>query len=93
VRVESIEERYIAAALTDLLFTPGLELHEADRHFARGYRQRTDGAWDDRDGFLEHIAHLRTVPPAYARMRSSAPTTGRVRPGTPASGAPRRPPH
>ncbi|GGO91982.1 nuclear transport factor 2 family protein [Wenjunlia tyrosinilytica] len=52
----------MAVALTDLLFTPGLELHEAaDRHFAPDHRQRTDGAWDDRDGFLEHIAHLRTV--------------------------------
>ncbi len=34
----------IHAALTDLLFTPGLSLHEAaDRHFAPEYRQRTDG--------------------------------------------------
>ncbi|GHJ37147.1 nuclear transport factor 2 family protein [Streptomyces sp. TS71-3] len=52
----------IAAALTDLLFTPGLSLDEAaDRHFAPDYRQRTDGRWDDRGGFLQHIAHLRTV--------------------------------
>ncbi|MGW6688369.1 nuclear transport factor 2 family protein [Streptomyces sp. NPDC054961] len=52
----------IAAALTDLLFTPELDLDEAaDRHFAPDYRQRTDGRWDDRAGFLEHIAHLRTV--------------------------------
>ncbi|OKK17219.1 hypothetical protein AMK16_20200 [Streptomyces sp. CB00455] len=52
----------IAAALTDLIFTPGLDLHEAaDRHFAPDYRQRTDGRWDDRDGFLEHIAHLRSI--------------------------------
>ncbi|MCY0957351.1 nuclear transport factor 2 family protein [Streptomyces sp. H27-H5] len=52
----------IAAALDDLLFTPGLDLREAvDRHFAPDYRQRTDGTWDERDGFIAHIAHLRTV--------------------------------
>ncbi|MFG2617128.1 nuclear transport factor 2 family protein [Streptomyces sp. NPDC048507] len=52
----------IAAALTDLLFSPGLDLHEAaDRHFAPDYRQRTDGRWDDRDEFLAHIGHLRDV--------------------------------
>lgn len=52
----------IAAALTDLLFTPGLALHEAaDRHFAPGYCQRTDGRWGDRDAFLAHIAYLRGV--------------------------------
>ncbi|BBJ47083.1 hypothetical protein SSPO_098010 [Streptomyces antimycoticus] len=53
---------HIAAALTDLLFTPGLDLAEAaDRHFAPDYRQRTDGRWDDRGEFLAHIAHLRTI--------------------------------
>ncbi|MFE3329630.1 nuclear transport factor 2 family protein [Streptomyces sp. NPDC059176] len=52
----------IATALKDLVFNPALDLHEAaDRHFAPDYRQRTNGEWDDRDGFLEHIAHLRTV--------------------------------
>jgi hypothetical protein len=52
----------IRAALTDLLFAPGLDLDEAaDRHFAPDYRQRTDGRWDDRSQFLTHIAHLRTV--------------------------------
>ncbi|MFD9888612.1 nuclear transport factor 2 family protein [Amycolatopsis sp. NPDC059027] len=52
----------IAAALSDLLLTPDLDLREAaDRHFAPDYRQRTDGTWADRDGFLEHIAHLREV--------------------------------
>ncbi|MEY9926589.1 hypothetical protein ABH926_001211 [Catenulispora sp. GP43] len=52
----------IAAALTDLLLTPGLPLDEAlDRHFAPEYRQRTDGSWIDRAGFAEHIAHLRGV--------------------------------
>ncbi|MFI9649386.1 nuclear transport factor 2 family protein [Streptomyces sp. NPDC052040] len=52
----------VATALTDLLFNPGLDLQEAaDRHFAPDYRQRTDGRWDDRTEFLEHIAHLRAV--------------------------------
>ncbi|MGW4773711.1 nuclear transport factor 2 family protein [Nocardia sp. NPDC004278] len=52
----------IATALTDLLFTPGLPLTEAiDRHFAPDYRQRTDGRWDTRAEFAEHIAHLREV--------------------------------
>jgi hypothetical protein len=50
----------ITAALTDLLFTPELELSEAvDRHFAPDYRQRTDGCWADRTEFTAHIAHLR----------------------------------
>ncbi|MBO3675661.1 nuclear transport factor 2 family protein [Streptomyces sp. NEAU-YJ-81] len=52
----------IAAALTDLLFTPGFDLAEAaDRHFTPDYRQRTDGRWDDRGEFMAHIAHLRTI--------------------------------
>ncbi|MER5727456.1 nuclear transport factor 2 family protein [Streptomyces sp. NPDC002138] len=52
----------IATALRDLLFSPGSDLDEvADRHFAPDYRQRTDGSWADRAGFLDHIAHLRTV--------------------------------
>ncbi|MCL6299929.1 nuclear transport factor 2 family protein [Streptomyces kronopolitis] len=52
----------ITPALTDLLFTPELDLQEAvDRHFAPDYRQRTDGEWADRTEFTEHIAHLRTV--------------------------------
>ena len=52
----------LVAALTDLIFNPGLDLHEAaDRHFTPDYRQRTNGRWDDRAGFLDHIAHLRTV--------------------------------
>ena len=50
------------SALTDLLFRPELDLATAaDRHFAPDYRQRTDGTWDERDGFIEHIAHLRSV--------------------------------
>lgn len=52
----------IAAALHDLLNEQDLDLEEAaHRHFTDDYRQRTDGVWDDRDGFIEHIAHLRTI--------------------------------
>ncbi|MEZ0091201.1 nuclear transport factor 2 family protein [Streptacidiphilus sp. EB129] len=61
-RTDATPRTDIATALTDLLFRPGLDLHEAaDRHFAPDYRQRTDGRWDDRAGFLAHIAHLRQV--------------------------------
>ncbi|OZM83106.1 nuclear transport factor 2 family protein [Pseudonocardia sp. MH-G8] len=50
------------AALTDLLFNADLTVEDAvDRHFAPDYRQRTDGQWDDRAGFVAHISHLRTV--------------------------------
>ncbi|MCX4960372.1 MULTISPECIES: nuclear transport factor 2 family protein [Streptomyces] len=52
----------ITAALTDLLLNRDLTVQEAaDRHFAPEYRQRTDGEWADRAGFIEHISHLRTV--------------------------------
>ncbi|MGW7329398.1 nuclear transport factor 2 family protein [Streptomyces sp. NPDC054840] len=52
----------ITAALTDLLLNRDLTVQEAaDRHFAPEYRQRTDGAWADRAGFIEHITHLRSV--------------------------------
>ncbi|MFB7254519.1 nuclear transport factor 2 family protein [Streptomyces nojiriensis] len=52
----------ITAALTDLLLNRDLTVQEAaDRHFAPEYRQRTDGRWADRAGFIEHISHLRTV--------------------------------
>ncbi|MFJ8563528.1 nuclear transport factor 2 family protein [Streptomyces sp. NPDC093514] len=52
----------ISAALTDLLLNRDLTVEEAaDRHFAPEYRQRTDGEWADRAGFIEHISHLRGV--------------------------------
>ncbi|WP_405443604.1 nuclear transport factor 2 family protein [Streptomyces avidinii] len=52
----------ISAALTDLLLSRDLTVEEAaDRHFAPEYRQRTDGEWADRAGFIEHITHLRGV--------------------------------
>ena len=52
----------IKAALDDLLNHRDLDLDEAlDRHFAADYRQRTNGEWSDREAFLAHIAHLRSV--------------------------------
>jgi hypothetical protein len=52
----------IDAALRDLLNEPTISLDDAiDRHFVPGYRQRTNGSWDDRAGFAEHIAHLRNI--------------------------------
>ncbi|MFE6742642.1 nuclear transport factor 2 family protein [Streptomyces tubercidicus] len=52
----------IAAALTDLIFNADITVEEAaDRHFTPDYRQRTDGEWADRAGFVEHIAHVRTL--------------------------------
>ncbi|MFE6738472.1 nuclear transport factor 2 family protein [Streptomyces tubercidicus] len=52
----------IKAALDDLVFSRELTVQEAaDRHFTPEYRQRTDGEWLDRDGFIEHITHLRTL--------------------------------
>ncbi|WP_055492327.1 nuclear transport factor 2 family protein [Streptomyces sp. TP-A0356] len=52
----------VAAALTDLIFNTDITVEEAaDRHFTPDYRQRTDGQWADRAGFIEHIAHVRTL--------------------------------
>lgn len=47
-------------ALEDLFENRDLPLDEAaDRHFGPDFRQRTDGRWVDRAGFLARIAHLR----------------------------------
>ncbi|MFJ9592166.1 nuclear transport factor 2 family protein [Streptomyces virginiae] len=52
----------ITRAITDLLFTPGLDLTEAlDRHFTPDYRQRTDGVWSDRTAFVQHMTRLRSL--------------------------------
>jgi len=46
-------------AIDDLL-DPKLPLQATvDRHFAPGFRQRTNGQWDDRDAFVARIARLR----------------------------------
>lgn len=52
----------IKAAMRDLPVDPSVAPQVAvDRHFAAGYRQRTDGQWSDRPTSVEHIAHLRGV--------------------------------
>ncbi|MEU7067759.1 nuclear transport factor 2 family protein [Streptomyces sp. NPDC051578] len=52
----------IEAALNDLIFNRDLTVQEAaDLHFTPEYRQRTDGEWADRAGFVEHITHVRGV--------------------------------
>ena len=51
----------ICSALHDLLNTDEDLEAVARRHFAEDYKQRTNGSWDDRAGFLEHIRHLRSV--------------------------------
>jgi len=49
-------------AVEDLLDRrhPGIE-QAADRHFAPGFRQRTNGHWDDRATFVARIAQLREM--------------------------------
>lgn len=52
----------IKAAIDDLLNNRQLSVEEAaDRHFAPGFRQRTNGSWDDRSAFLSRITELREV--------------------------------
>lgn len=47
-------------ALADLLQNHDLAVDDAaDRHIGPDFRQRTNGGWDDRVGFLTRIAHLR----------------------------------
>lgn len=49
-------------ALADLLQNQDLSVDEAaDRHISPDFRQRTNGQWDDRAGFLTRIAHLRST--------------------------------
>ncbi len=50
----------LSQALADLLQNPDLSVEEAaDRHISPDFRQRTNGQWDDRAGFLARIADLR----------------------------------
>lgn len=52
----------IKEAVEDLFNNLQLSADEAiDRHFGPGFRQRTNGRWDDRPAFSERIAHLREV--------------------------------
>ena len=49
-------------AVEDLLNHRHLSVEEAaDRHFAPGFRQRTNGRWDDRDAVVARIAQLREM--------------------------------
>lgn len=46
----------------DDLFDQRLPADEAvDLHFAAGFRQRTNGSWEDRTGFLARVVELRQV--------------------------------
>jgi hypothetical protein len=52
----------IRTVLDTLLNQPEVPLHAwLDRHFSPGYRQRTDGHWDDRAGFEAHACKLRAL--------------------------------
>ncbi len=52
----------IKSAIDDLLNNQQLPADEAvDLHFAPTFRQRTNGDWDDRAGFLARIVDLRKV--------------------------------
>jgi hypothetical protein len=47
-------------AIDDLFNHQHLSADEAvDRHFAPAFRQRVDGSWDDRSGFLARVVQLR----------------------------------
>lgn len=49
-------------AVQDLLNHRHLSVEQAaDRHFAPGFRQRTNGHWDDRDAVVARIAQLREM--------------------------------
>jgi hypothetical protein len=51
----------LRGALADLLENHDLPVDEAaDRHISPDFRQRTNGQWDDRAGFLARIRHLRS---------------------------------
>jgi hypothetical protein len=52
----------IKDAVEDLLNHQRITVDEAvDRHFSPTFRQRTNGRWDDRAGFLARIVLLREV--------------------------------
>ena len=52
----------IHSALDDILNQQQRPLEEVlDRHFSPGYRQRTNGHWDDREAFAQHARKLRDV--------------------------------
>ncbi|WP_432151712.1 cytochrome P450, cyclodipeptide synthase-associated [Streptomyces sp. bgisy029] len=59
---ETMTTTDITRALNDLLFTPDGDLAAAvERHFSPDYRQRTNGVWSDREGFVQHMTALRSL--------------------------------
>ncbi len=52
----------IHSSLDELLNRQELPLEEVlNRHFSAGYRQRTNGRWDDREAFVRHARKLRAI--------------------------------
>lgn len=52
----------IKDAVDDLFNHQQLPAEEAvDRHYGPTFRQRTNGSWEDRPGFVARIVHLRNV--------------------------------
>ena len=52
----------ISDAVKDLFNNQQLPAEEAaDRHYAPSFRQRINGSWDDRAGFLARVIDLRKV--------------------------------
>ncbi|MHA3903085.1 nuclear transport factor 2 family protein [Castellaniella sp. WN] len=52
----------IRLVLDELLNRRELPLEAVlDRHFSPGYRQRTNGVWDDREAFARHARKLREI--------------------------------
>lgn len=47
--------------LHDLINTDEVLEAVAQQHFGEDYNQRTNETWDNRDTFLEHLRHLRSV--------------------------------
>lgn len=52
----------IDTVLDEVINQQELPLEEVlDRYFSPNYRQRTNGCWDDREGFARHARKLREV--------------------------------
>lgn len=52
----------IRSALDDILNQQQRPLEDVlDHHFSPGYRQRTNGHWDEREAFAQHARKLREV--------------------------------
>ncbi|THT98750.1 nuclear transport factor 2 family protein [Lampropedia puyangensis] len=52
----------IATALNEILNRLDIPIDDIlDRHFSPDYRQRTNGQWDDREAFSQHLHALRKI--------------------------------